>query len=185
MGVLTGAAAAACLALAACYAPAVRDCTISCTSPSDCATGQVCGSDGMCASPAVAGQCAARVDAGVNAPHDDAAPPAPTPDAGPPPPPPDAGRTVRLTVQVVGKGAIAVDGAGTCSSQDATKGSCAYDVAAGTPLSVQATPVDGDDPFSMWTSIACAGQGAHCVFTPVIATTVSGRFVHSNMHGPM
>ncbi|HEX3764386.1 MAG TPA: hypothetical protein VHW23_37080 [Kofleriaceae bacterium] len=179
MGVLAGAAAAASIALAACYSPALRDCTVSCGSATDCATGQVCGSDGMCASSAVAGRCATLVDAGIHdAPRGDAAPP--TPDAGPP----DA-RTVRLTVQIMGKGSVAVDGAGTCSSLDPDKGNCAYDVVAGAPLAVQAMSVDGDDAFAMWTSIVCAGQAAHCVFTPVAATAVSARFVHSTMHDPL
>jgi len=183
MGVLAGIAAAACIALAGCYSPSLRDCTVSCASASDCATGQVCGGDGMCAAPGVAGRCAALIDAGPrDAARGDAAPPR---DAAPADAPPDAARTVRLTVQIIGKGSIAVDGVGTCSSQDPDKGSCAYDVAAGVPLTVQAMPIDVGDMFAMWMSIACAGQGTRCMVTPVIATAITGRFVHSGMHGSL
>lgn len=180
MGVL-GVVAAAGLALAGCYSPSLRDCTVSCGSAGDCATGQVCGADGMCASPAVAGRCRRVVDAGI--------PDAPVrPDAAPPrdaAPPPDASRTVRLTVQIMGKGSVTVDGAGSCSSQDPDRGSCMYDVVPGAPLSAQANPIAVSDVFTMWTSMTCAGQGARCVFTPVAATVITARFGHSDMQGPL
>jgi hypothetical protein len=175
MGVLAGIAAAAGLALAGCYSPSLRDCTVSCGSASDCATGQMCGADGMCASPAVAGRCVALVDAGhLDAPaHPDAA----LPDA-----PPDAPRTVRLTVQIMGKGSVMVEGIGACSSLDPDKGNCVYDVVAGVPLTAQAMSITPTDAFAMWSSMTCAGQGAHCQFTPVIATVIAARFGHSDMH---
>jgi hypothetical protein len=173
MGVLGGIAAAGLalgVALGGCYSPSLRDCTVSCGSASDCATGQVCGADGMCASPAVAGRCA-RVDAGT--------PDAPARhDAGLP----DAAGTVRLTVQITGKGAIAVEGAGTCTSQDPDRGNCAYDVVAGVTLTAQAIPITPTDTFVMWSSNTCAGQGPHCLFTPVAAMTITARFGHSDMH---
>jgi hypothetical protein len=180
MGLLTASSLAiACLALG-CYAPAVRDCTVSCSSAGDCAAGQVCGADRMCAVPAVAGQCAriapdGGVDARVDdAPLDDARPAI---DAAPADAPPrDAGPSVRLTVQIAGKGSVAIDGVGTCSSDDGPKG-CGYDVAAGAPLTLHATPLGGDQ-FAMWTSLACAGQGVRCTLTPVVPTTVSARFSH-------
>ena len=174
MGVLAGIAAAAGLALAGCYSPALRDCTVSCGSASDCATGQVCGADGMCASPAAAGQCRTLVDAGnLDAPaHPDAALP-------------DAGRTVRLTVQIMGKGSVIVEGVGACSSLDPSKGNCMYDVVAGVPLTAQANPIDASDMFAMWSSIACAGQSARCQVTPVTATVIAARFAHSGMHGAL
>ncbi len=182
MGVL-GVAAAAGLALAGCYSPSLRDCTVSCGSAGDCATGQVCGADGMCASPAVAGHCGRGVDAGIPDAtiRPDAAPPRDAaPDA-----PPDAGRTIRLTVQIMGKGSVTVDGAGTCSSQEPDRGSCMYDVVVGVPLTAQANPIAASDVFTMWSSIACAGQGAHCVFTPVAATVITARFSHSDMPGAL
>lgn len=175
MGLL-GVAAAAGLVLAGCYSPSLRDCTVSCGSASDCATGQVCGADGMCASPAVAGHCA-MVDAGHADAALDAAPPR---DAGP-----DAGRTVRLTVQIQGKGTVAVDGARTCSSQDPDKGNCMYDVVLGVPLTAQAMPITATDTFMMWSSITCAGQGARCLFTPITPTVITARFGHSGMQSSL
>jgi hypothetical protein len=173
MGVLAGlAAGAAIAALAGCYSPSLRDCTVSCGSASDCASGQVCGGDGMCASPAMAGRCAMLADAGA---RDGAAPPR---DAGADAPP-DAAETVRLTVQVTGKGSVVVSGVGTCSSMDPQKGNCPYDVAPGVPLTAQAMQIDPGDVFSMWSSMTCTGQGARCVFTPVAATTVTARFVRT------
>lgn len=174
MDLLAGIVAAAGLALTGCYSPSLRDCTVSCGSASDCAAGQVCGADGMCASPAVAGRCAAQVDAGHDAPaHPDAA----LADA-----PPDARPTVRLTVQVMGKGSVTVEGIGTCSSQDPDRGNCVYDVVPGVPLTARATPITSSDVFTMWSSATCAGQGARCQFTPVIATVIAARFGHSDMH---
>jgi len=168
MGVLAAVAVAGGLALTACYAPAVRDCTVSCGSPDDCAAGQVCGSDGKWAAPDVAGRCAAIApDAGP-----DAAPSHDASDAGPA----DGGLKVRLAVQVSGKGSVVVEGRGICSTQDPQRGSCAYDVAVGAPLTVRAVAIDEDQSFAMWTSPTCAGQGARCVFTPVFPTTVSARF---------
>jgi hypothetical protein len=176
MGVLAGLAAAG-LVLAGCYSPSLRDCTVSCGSAADCATGQVCGADGMCASPAVAGRCAA-VDAG--------APDAPASrDAGLPDAPPDAARTVRLTVQIMGKGSVAIAGVGGCSSQDPDRGNCVYDVVAGAPLTAQAMPIAPTDAFALWSSITCAGQGARCQFTPVLATVITARFGHSGIPGAL
>jgi hypothetical protein len=179
MGVLAGIAVAG-FALAGCYSPSLRDCTVSCSSAGDCATGQICGADGMCASPAVAGRCA-LVDAGaLDAPgRPDGAPPR---DAGLPDAPPDAARTVRLTVQIMGKGSVTIAGVGGCSSQDPDKGNCVYDVVAGVPLSAQAMPITGSDAFAMWTSMTCGGQGARCQFTPGLATVIAARFGHSDMH---
>lgn len=168
MGVLAGIAAVAGVVLAGCYSPSLRDCTVSCGSAGDCATGQVCGADGMCASPAVAGRCAARVDAGHDAALADA--------------PPDVGRTVRLTVQVMGKGSVTVEGIGTCSSQDPDHGNCVYNVVPGAPLTAEATSITTSDVFAMWSSSTCAGQGARCQFTPVIATVIAARFGHSDIY---
>jgi hypothetical protein len=168
MGLLGVAAAG--LVLAGCYSPALRDCTVSCGSAGDCASGQVCGTDGMCASPAVAGHCA-MVDAGIPADAGLPADAAPPRDAAP-----DAARTVRLTVQIQGKGSVTVGSTGSCSSLDPDKGNCMYDVAPGVPLTAQALPIVPTDGFLMWSSITCAGQGALCQFTPIGPTTITARF---------
>lgn len=49
--------------IAACYAPTLRDCAVACSAATDCTGGQVCGADGYCSSPDVAGQCAGILDA--------------------------------------------------------------------------------------------------------------------------
>lgn len=49
--------------LAGCYQPSVADCTVTCTSETSCAEGQVCGADGWCAAPSIAGRCASVADA--------------------------------------------------------------------------------------------------------------------------
>lgn len=163
------------LAAAGCYSPSVRDCTVSCGSPDDCAAGQVCGHDGMCAAPEVAGRCAMLApDAGSRdggAPHGDGGPPRDgSVDARP-----DAS-TVRLTVQISGKGRVDVEGVGACSSLDPQKGNCAYDVMPGITLTALADQIQSDQVFTRWTSTTCSGEGPRCVFTLLAATTITARF---------
>jgi hypothetical protein len=175
MGVLGCAVAAALVALAGCYAPSLRDCTVSCSSQHDCADSQVCGSDGLCASPGVAGHCASTApDAGPN--HDagmrrDAAPS----DAAVP----DAPATISLHVQVIGKGSITVDGYGVCSSLDVQHGDCTYAIAPQVAQSVHALSIQPDQVFASWTSMTCSGQSVSCTFTPSAATTIAAKFVHA------
>ena len=145
-----------------CYAPSLRDCTVSCESAGDCARGQVCGSDGLCATPEAAGHCAtAEVDAG----DVDASPPR---DAAVP----DSPRLVALNVQVDGKGSIDVAGLGVCSSKDPSHGRCMYDIGLGIAQRVEAIAVEPDQEFDRWTSPTCAGQGAVCTFVPLTMTTL-------------
>ena len=157
MGVLGWAVAAALVTLAGCYAPSLRDCTVSCASQRDCADGQVCGSDGLCASPGVAGHCAAPNDAAVA----------------------DAPATISLRVQVSGKGSITVDDHGACSSEDPQHGDCTYEIAPRVAQSVHALPIQPDQVFQSWTSATCSGHGANCTFTPTAATTIAAKFVHA------
>jgi len=166
MDLLAGLALAG-VALAGCYAPALRDCTVSCASRDDCAAGQVCGGDGMCAAPEVAGRCAMVAT-----------------DAGPPPidAATDAPITVRLTVQITGKGKVNLEGVGSCSSDAPQKGSCGYDVAAGAMQTAQALPIQLDQVFTMWSSTTCSGQSARCVFAPAGAATITARFEHPGVH---
>jgi hypothetical protein len=180
MGFLAGVAAL--VVLAGCYAPSLRDCTVSCAGPSDCAPGQVCGDDGMCAAPDVAGQCAMEtVDAGMGqdatppGTAHDAAPPrdtGPVVDAGPPP------MMVKLRVQIDGTGSVVVDGRGTCSSADPSHGNCMYDIALGIAQRVQATQIDPMQSFLGWSSNPCGGQGPICTFTPPAPLTVVAKFGH-------
>ena len=46
------------IALTGCYDAGAVDCTVTCAGPDECASGQTCGSDGLCAAPSVAGHCA-------------------------------------------------------------------------------------------------------------------------------
>ena len=50
---LCGVVLAHLVALAGCYQPELRDCTVRCEQPSDCTGGQVCRDDGWCAAPGV------------------------------------------------------------------------------------------------------------------------------------
>lgn len=47
--------------LGGCYDPETVDCTVTCSAPDDCASGQVCDPDGYCTAPEIAGQCVAKV----------------------------------------------------------------------------------------------------------------------------
>jgi hypothetical protein len=155
--------AVACLALAGCYSPSLRDCTLSCGSPDDCAAGQVCGADGWCAAPAVAGRCPGLVDAGPR-------------DAGPADASPDAAMTILLRVQIDGKGSILVDGHGSCSSQGAQHGDCTFTVAARVALTAYAVAIPLGNTFTGWTSATCKDAPATCTFTPMVATTIVAKF---------
>lgn len=182
MGVLAGRRAAwvsmlAALAGAAgCYSPSLADCTVSCSGPSECASGQVCGTDGLCAAPEIAGRCAVPPDAALDAGVVVDAPIAMMIDAAMPDAPP-LPAMVRLRVQIVGKGRVVVDGRGTCSaSMGPGGGDCAFDVARGVAQTVRATPVQIDQWFLSWTSPTCRGQSATCTFTPTGETLVVAQF---------
>lgn len=162
-------------ALAGCYSPEVRDCTVSCASLHDCVRGQICGADGLCAAPEIAGRCASVLADGGSS-HD-----AGNHDGGSPPDAtvsPDAPSTVSLHVQITGKGSVVVIGRGTCSSQDPQGGNCRYDLVAGVPQTVSAVDIQPKVRFSMWTSETCSGQGATCTFVPTAATIIVPRFDH-------
>jgi hypothetical protein len=160
--------AAVLAALAGCYSPLLRDCTVSCAAPTDCAGDQVCGEDGLCAAPEVAGHCAAiPPDAGTTL--DDA-----FPDAAPP----DGPATVKLRVQVSGKGSVVIDGLGICSSLDPQRGDCMYDVPAAVAQRARAVSLQPTEVFASWTSPTCSGQGPICVFTAAAATTIAAKFQH-------
>ncbi|HEY5927429.1 MAG TPA: hypothetical protein VIV11_37350 [Kofleriaceae bacterium] len=50
-GFFVGAVIAHLVAVAGCYQPELRDCTVQCAAPTDCTGGQVCRNDGWCAMP--------------------------------------------------------------------------------------------------------------------------------------
>jgi hypothetical protein len=143
-------AALLCLALVGCYDPEAVDCTVSCSAANDCASGQVCGSDGFCASPSAAGHCGG-------------------PDGGAPP------SIVSLRVSIAGHGKVTIDGVGVCDSDVAHDGACMFSVRAGTTLSLVAAAA-GDRDFKEWTE-GCHGADVTCSLAPVMPLTqVSAKF---------
>lgn len=165
---LARALAAGLVALAGCYSPEIRDCTVSCASPHDCVSGQICGGDGLCAAPEIAGRCPSTLADG--GPSQDAGLSADATASG------DAPLLVSLHVQISGKGSVIVIGRGTCSSLDPDRGKCTYDIALGVPQTVLAVGILDNQVFSKWTSTTCGGQDARCTFTPVAETMVAARF---------
>ncbi len=135
--------------LSGCYAPQVRDCTVTCSGAKDCAGGQVCGTDGFCAAAGVAGTCGpGGVDAGV-----------------------DAEPRVVLHVQVENEGRVDVDGASSCGGSGPAD--CMISVPRG-PVVIRAVTLD--NPFDRWTTPNCAGQTTTCRFTASTSTTVGAKF---------
>jgi hypothetical protein len=167
----TGALAAAALAaalLSGCYQPTLQDCTVTCTGADDCAGDQICGEDGYCALPEVAGSCGdaggATADAPATPDADPAAPDADVgePDAGIPDaaPPDAAGPLVTLKVRVQGLGRV-VSEALDISCDDM----CDYQLPMGSVVTV--SPVETTDGwhFANWNSTPCAGQTPDCTLT--------------------
>jgi hypothetical protein len=53
----TASACVAAVLASGCYDPELQDCTETCAARDECGPGQVCGADGFCAQPSVAGTC--------------------------------------------------------------------------------------------------------------------------------
>ena len=156
--------------LTACYAPELRDCAVSCTRQDDCAPGQVCGAEALCAAPAIAGRCATLTasDAGAGAAMDG------PPSDGEAPVPPNDGPTSTLTVRISGRGHVVVLGTGWCD-HTAPHQRCTFEVQRGIERTLTATPAVGMR-FDRW-SEACTGRSATCQVTPLaLATSVHARF---------
>ena len=144
-----------CLALAACYSPEERNCTVSCSAAADCIGGQVCGTDHFCAAPAVAGHCSA-VDASV------------MPGDGRHDAPVDAQEDVTLILAVMGHGTVAVDSITSCG------GNCMVTVPIGVVRTLTATP-DEDKHFEMWMD-GCTGTMPTCTITPTMDLHIGAKF---------
>jgi hypothetical protein len=173
MAVLTGYGASLACTLAAvavgasgCYAPTTRDCELSCDSDNDCASGQVCGPEHLCAQRSLS--CATGlVDGGLVRDSQRAT----AIDAHEV----DAPATVALTIMIGGMGTVTLDGGASCSMP-----SCQL-VA---PMNEQATLVATPAPrtmFDMWMTGPCVGQGATCTFVPLADTTLQVHFKPSGM----
>lgn len=163
MGLLGRTLAAGLAALAGCYSPTVLDCTVSCGSSNDCVSGQICGNDGLCAAPEVAGRCGGLRDAGL--PRDAAGS--------------DGSAIVSLHVQITGSGSVFVEGRGNCSSLDPQHGNCTFNIPQNVAQTVQALAIQSDQSFTSWTSATCNGPNARCTFIPVAATTIAAKFEHN------
>ncbi len=137
--------------LSGCYAPDLRDCTVSCSGAKDCSSGQVCGADGYCAAKGVAGSCGNAVDAAV-----------------------DAAPSVMLHVMVMGNGQVEITGGAVCGMTG--PGDCMFAVAKNGQIEAKAVTHDAGKPFDKWTSLTCGGQSATCTFTAVIGTTIVAKF---------
>lgn len=150
----------------ACYDPELRDCSVTCAAASDCAGGQVCGSDGYCSAPSVAGSCARDDVGGGGGEFLDAGPMV---DA--------SGPVLRITISGGGKVEVSMP-TFTCNSRDT--GDCTVSVTAGATLRLTAKS-SGDRRFDGWTTSNCASQDATCHLTATPTTTVVGaRFIRED-----
>jgi hypothetical protein len=139
-------AALAFIALAACYTPDKLDCTVTCNAARECAQGQVCGADGFCAAPDVAGHCSAT-------------------DAMP-------AQHVTLVVAISGPGTVTVDGIGTCNDDHG----CMFDVPAGTQRSLVAKPEKQDKAFAGWSDACDGQPATCALVPTAPMTRVGARF---------
>lgn len=164
-------------ALAACYSPDVRDCTVSCASSADCAGAQVCGADHLCAMPAIAGTCARQPPPGVDAATGDApaledAPVVPVDAAIDAAPMPDAPPTGALHLKITGHGQL-VAGGNSCAMD------CTFQLPQ-VPIDVVAVAA-GDQVLESWTEGPCAGMTTTtCTVTPPV--TVGAKFHKGHDH---
>ncbi len=137
----------ACLVLAACYSPEIRDCTVTCTASTDCADDQVYGSDQFCASPAVANECE-TMGSGSSAMK----------------------ITLRVTVQGLGK--VVVKDVGECLAAHNAPGDCTWQLPVGTRVELEA--IAGE--FDKWLTSLCTEHEQSCAFTPASSTIVGAKF---------
>ena len=137
------------LALAGCYAPDVRDCTVTCGSATDCADGQAC-TNGYCVADGATPACGAME----------------TPDA------PVASTAIRITIK--GHGRVTFGGVVACDSETAAMGTCTVTVPRHAIVHAQAI-ADADGSFRNWTSTICpVVSQSTCDFTPATPTLAFG-----------
>lgn len=168
----SGAVLVIALGSASCYEPELRDCTVSCASQDECAAGQVCGTDKLCAAPEIAGRCASlpgtagedALDAGTVDATVDARPDAPDPIV-----------MVPMHLKIDGDGRVTVPGQPTCEKQGSQNGDCIYQVQLGVAITLGAEPYSGR-VFESWAGAPCALQGEMCTFVPIGSTDIHARF---------
>lgn len=181
MGLLARSMMIGSLAAAGCYEPELRDCTLACSTETDCAAGQVCGADKFCATPELAGRCferPARPDGGIDVDDPDGgttqtdAGMQTMVDAGTATPPPDAPPSyVVVRVKVDGRGEIELQNHGTCDSD------CVFHVPRAALVTARAFP-DGGWRFEEWKTSTCPFSSVStCTFSAIGDTTdVQGKF---------
>ena len=137
----------------ACYEPELRDCTVSCSGPGECARGQVCGDDGWCAVPEVAGQCGE---------------PAPV------------GSSLRVTI--TGQGRVKIPSLDqVCQAMTPAGTECTYAITPAMPLSMKAENAGGGYEFQGWATANCDGQGATCELAAAAGDNLVGaRFTEGH-----
>lgn len=158
--------------LAACYSPDRPDCKVTCNGAADCAPDQVCGADGYCAAADVAGTCSkiASTDAGTDAakpPTDSSMPPADAPPA-----------TVRLRVEISGRGDVSIPTVGEC---DGGSGQtvCNYDVPKNAPITLNALSKNMW-MFEKWDHACKDALTQTCVLAPMNDVQVKATFKQSD-----
>ena len=134
------------LSLAACYAPDTRDCTIACGAPTDCAHGQQCGADGLCAA------------AGVSCSDDPGALP------------------VTLHVQIMGHGRVTIDPSLICDSDSTTHGDCTFSVPAHVARELAAIATKEDHMFISWSFACAGQDATCTLVPVSAMTQVGARF---------
>jgi len=137
------------LVVSACYEPELDECVRACDGRDDCMAGQVCGSDGWCASPDNAGRCAAMLD------H------------------------TRLRLLVEGVGTLAVSPLDVaCAGAPRGEGDCTVSAAVGTEVTIVPLASRTRWRFDAWTTDACADAESTCtVVVQPPETLVGARFV--------
>jgi hypothetical protein len=177
MGLLkSGVGLSIAIAGAACYEPELRDCTVACNAESDCAAGQVCGSDKLCAAPEIAGHCSTLPGTAGSGDRDAGVADAMMAVDAAPDAPPDAATHVQLTITIEAKGRVTVNGIGTCDEAPPQNGACTFIVPINQPLTASATPYL-TWRFDRWTTAACASVSINtCTFTPSTNTPLGVKF---------
>lgn len=168
--------ALAIVAAGGCYGPELGDCVVSCASDVDCAPAQICGRDGRCATPALAGRCDERDGGGPPMPGDVPSLPPDAANVDASVPPVDAPGTVTLRIRIRGRGYVVVGGnlAMTCD-HTAPGDQCMFAVTAGAPVELHAFPALGHR-LERWKD-ACEGEQPTCSLTPSRPmTTVEAEF---------
>lgn len=134
------------LATGACYAPDLRDCTVTCSAADECAGDQVCNSAGLCATE------------GATCGGGGAAPDAPA-------------AMVMLRVEVDGTGRVVVDGVGSCDD-----GECTWMVPVRMLTFEARRIDNDSPFERWTTSNCAQSMQSSCSFTPTSATTVGAKF---------